>query len=102
MCHYVKMCHELEKNGNVKIGKDGRRKWSKNDPPIDQRGFKVGERDVSKNACVLSDLSTCKVRSPLLRGITSLFEALFSVQEKKRNLKSLLLSFSCPFSFHCI
>lgn len=49
--------------------------------------LKWGKRDVSQNACVLSDLLSCVAKRPLLRGITSFFKALFSEREKEQRPK---------------
>lgn len=98
MCHHMKMCHVTGKNGNTKIQKDGKRKWSESDPPIYQRHLKWEKGDVSKNAHVLPVSCTCMVKMSSTHNITSLLRAVFFlVHEKKRNRKSLLLSFLSIF-----
>lgn len=87
------------KNGHTKIQKDGERKWSKSEPPIYHRHFKVEKRDVSKNACVLPVPWTCTVKMSSTESITSLSRAVFLVHAEKRNIKSQLLSF--PSIFFC-
>lgn len=70
------------------------RKWSKNDPPIYQRRFKVGrkKKDVSKNVCVLPEPCTCAEKTSSTEGLTSSSRAVFLLHAKERNLKSLPVS----------
>lgn len=102
MCHHMKMCHVTGKNGNTKIQKDGKRKWSESDPPIYQRHLKWEKGDVSKNAHVLPVSCTCMVKMSSTHNITSLLRAVFFWYMKRKETENHCYCLSCPFSFLCI
>lgn len=99
MCHHMKMCHETgEKNGNSKIRRDGERKWSKIDPPIYQRRFKVEGKGMFLKIPVFFPVPcTRAAKTSSTESITYFLRAVFWVHAKKRNIKSLLLSFLSIF-----
>lgn len=84
-----------ETNGNAKIQKDQERKWSKNDPQIYQRWFKMGETMFLKMPDLLMP---CTLTSTSAERITSLSENALCGHAKKMNLSHCFF-LSCPFSF---
>lgn len=80
-------------NGITNIQKDGERKWSKNDPPIYQRRFKVGgKKRMFLKMSVLLVPCSCTEKTFSTESITSSSRAVFLVHAKERNLKSLPVS----------
>lgn len=102
MCHNMKMCHERGKNGNARIQKDEKRKWSTSEPPIYQRRFKVGRREVSKNAHVLQVPCTCASKTSSAESITSLSRAVFFGACKEKKHKITAAVFLVHFLSSCI